>query len=64
MTSIVCQKYTTISGRKKILVLKGDNLEKHEEKRTYKEDGIPLPDLKKGYAYIKLDCKHIKFCKL
>jgi hypothetical protein len=47
-----------------VLVPKGDNLEKHEGKCTCKEDGVPLPDLKKGDVYMKLDCKHNKFCKL
>jgi hypothetical protein len=44
-----------------MMVLKGDNLEKHKEKRSCKEDSLPLPHLKKGDTYIKLNCKHVKF---
>jgi hypothetical protein len=47
-----------------VFVPKRDNLEKHKRKRTCKEDGVPLLDLKKGDVYMKLDCKHNKFCKL
>jgi hypothetical protein len=64
LIGIVCQSCTEVSGRKKILIPKGDNLEKHEGKRTYYDDGIPLPDLKKDNTYMKVDCKHNKFCKL
>ena len=64
LIGIICQSCIEISGRKKILVSKGDNLEKHKGKRTCKDDGVPLPDLKKGDLYMKLDCKHTKFCKL
>jgi hypothetical protein len=63
LTGVVCQSCTAISGRKKMIVPKGDNLEKLEGKRC-KEDGLPLLHLKKGDTYIKLDCKHVKFCKL
>ena len=64
LTRIVCQSCTAIIGQKKMMVPKGDNLEKHEGKRSCKEDGLPLLHLKKGDTYIKLDCKYIKFCKL
>ena len=43
---------------------KGENLEKHEEKRICLEDGVPFNHLKKGESYIKTDCKHLKFVKL
>jgi len=43
-----------------VMVPKADNLEKHEGKRTCKEDGIPLPGLKKGDTFMKQDCKHLK----
>jgi hypothetical protein len=64
LVGIVCRSCTEISGRKKILVPKGDNLKKHEGKRTCKDDGVPLLDLKKGDMYMKVDCKYNKFCKL
>jgi hypothetical protein len=64
LTGVVFQSCTAITGRKKMMVPKGDNLEKHEGKRSCKEDGLPLLHLKKGDTYIKLDCKHVKFCKL
>jgi hypothetical protein len=64
LIGIVCQSCNEISGRKKILVSKGDNLEKHKGKRTCKDDGVPLHDLKKGDLYMKVDYKHNKFCKL
>jgi hypothetical protein len=46
------------------MVPKGDNLEKHEGKRSCKEDSQPLPHLNKGDTYVKLHCKHVKYCKL
>ena len=64
LIGIVCQSCTEINGQKKILVPKGDNLEKHEGKKTYQDDGIPLPDLKKGNTYMNVDCKYNKFSKL
>jgi hypothetical protein len=64
LTGIVCQSCIAITGRKKMMVPKGDNLKKHEGKRSYKEDGLPLLHLKKGDTYIKFDCKYVKFCKL
>jgi hypothetical protein len=64
LTGIFCQSCTAITCRKKMMVPKGNNLEKHEGKRSCKEDGLPLLHLKKGDTYIKLDYKHVKFCKL
>ena len=43
---------------------KGDNLEKHEGKKVYKKDGMLVPAFKKGDTFLKLDCKHLQFCKL
>ena len=59
LVGVLCQCYSTISGRRKLMVPKDDNLEKHEGKRSCKEDGVPFPHLKKGDTYIKLDCKHL-----
>ena len=42
---------------------KGDNLEKHERKWVYLEDGEPFSYLKKGETYTKVDCKHFLHCK-
>jgi hypothetical protein len=38
LTRVVCQSCTAITGHKKMMVRKGDNLEKHEGKRSCKED--------------------------
>jgi len=46
------------------MVPKLDNLEKHKGKRTCREDGVPLPHLKKGDTFFKADCKHVQHCKL
>ena len=64
LVGVICRCCSTISGRRKVIVVKGDNLEKHEGKRVYKEDGVPFPNLKKGDTFVKLDCKHLEFCKL
>jgi hypothetical protein len=64
LIGIVCQSCTEISRLKKILIPKDDNLEKHKEKRTCKDIGMLLLDLKKDNMYMKLDYKHNKFCKL
>lgn len=64
LTNIVCQSYIAINGRKRVLVPKRNKLKKHEGKCTCKEDGVSLPNFKKGDVYMKLDCKYNKFCKL
>ena len=64
LVGVICQCCSTISGRRKVIVPKGDNLEKHEGKRVCKEDGVPFSNLKKGDTFTKLDCKHLEFCKL
>jgi len=55
---------TTISGRKKMIVPKLDNLEKHKGKCTCQQDGVPLPHLTKDDKFIKSDCNYVKLCKL
>ena len=64
LTGVVCKICSSVSGRKKIIVPKGDNLEKHEGKRSCMFDGEPLSHLKKGETYIKKDCKHLQFTKV
>lgn len=64
LTGVVCQSCTIINGQRKVMVPKGDNLKKREDKRTHKKDGVPLANLKKGDIHIKLDSKHLKFIKL
>ena len=64
LTGVVCQCCTTMIGRKKMMVPKGDNLKKHEGKRICLEDGVPFKHLKKDESYIKIDCKHLNFVKL
>ena len=46
------------------MVPKGDNLENHEGKRIFLEDGVSFKHLKKGDSYIKTNCKHLRFVKL
>jgi hypothetical protein len=41
LTSVVCMICSKIEGRKKVIISKGDNLEKHEGKRLSLE-GNPL----------------------
>ena len=53
-----------MSGRKKMMVLKWENLDKHEGKQICLEDGIPFKHLKKGESYTKTNYKHLKFVKL
>jgi hypothetical protein len=57
---VACSIYTRIDGRKKVIVNKGDNLEKHEGKRVCKLDGVPYPSLEVGDFYTKKDCKYLK----
>lgn len=64
LTSIICLSCMTIIGRRKVIVLKFDNLEKHEGKCMCLEDGKPLQHLKKGSTFYKDDCKHTQNCKL
>ena len=64
LCKVVCLSCSTITGRRKVIVPKGDNLEKHEGKRVCKEDGVPLSHLKKGDTFTKVDCKHLQYCKL
>ena len=64
LCGVVCLSCSTITGRRNVIVPKGDNLEKHEEKRICKEDGVPLSHLKKGDTFTKVDYKHLEYCKL
>jgi len=64
LTGVICISCTTITWKKKFLVPKANNLEKHEGKRTYKEEGVPFLHLKKGKMFVKEDYKHVKNCKL
>ena len=64
LKGVVCQSYSVVSKRQKVIVPKGDKLEKHEGKRRCKEDGVPFPHLKKRETFTKLDCKHTQFCKV
>ena len=57
---VMCLICTKVDGRKKVIVTKGDNLEKHEGKRICNEDGVPYPGLEVGDVYIKKVCKHLK----
>jgi hypothetical protein len=60
LTGVVCVICSKIEGRKKIIVSKGDNLEKHEGKRLCVQAGIPYLDLEVGDIFTKKDCKHFK----
>jgi hypothetical protein len=60
LTSMVCMIYSKIEGRKKIIVSKGDNLEKHEGKRLCVQASVPYPDLEVGNIFTKKDCNHLK----
>jgi len=64
LMGVLCKSCTIVSGRQKIMVPKGDNLEKHEGKRTYKVDDDPFLHLKKGETYVKRDYNYLKFTKL
>lgn len=46
------------------MVPKDDNLQKHEGKRSCRIYGFNLADLRVGDCHTKLDCKHLKNCKL
>jgi hypothetical protein len=60
LTGVVYVIYNKIEGRKKIIVSKGDNLEKHEGKRLCVHAGVPYLDLEVGDIFTKKDCKHLK----
>jgi hypothetical protein len=60
LMGVACWIRTRIDERKKVIVSKGDNLEKHEGKRVCKVNGVPYPRLEVGDFYIKKDCKHLR----
>jgi len=64
LSSVVCTSCTAMTGRRKVMVSKLDNLVKHEGKKTCQEDTMPLPHLLKGDTYVKTNCKHVKLYKL
>jgi len=61
---VICLSCIAITGRKKILVPKVDNLEKHEGKWTCWKEGVPFAYLKKGETFLKFNYKHAKNTKL
>jgi hypothetical protein len=48
LTSVACLICSKVDGKKKMIVIKGENLEKHEGKRICNKDGIPYLGLKVG----------------
>jgi hypothetical protein len=50
MLCVICSK---IDGKKKVIVSKGDNLEKHEGKRVCMEASVPYLDLEVGDIFTK-----------
>lgn len=64
LTQVLCKTSSVVSDQHKVMVSKANNLEKHEGKRTCKNDRDPFPNLKKGDTFEKHDCKHLQFTKL
>ena len=60
MTGVVYTICIKVDGRKKVIISKGDNLEKHEEKRVYEEVGISYMDLEVGNIFTKRNYKQLK----
>jgi hypothetical protein len=57
MVYTICTK---VDGRKKVIVSKGDNLKKHEEKRVCEEAGISYLNLEVGNIFTKRNYKQLK----
>ena len=60
LMGVACLIYIRIDGMKKVIVSKGDNLEKHEGKRVCKLDGVSYHGLEVGDFYTKKDRKYLR----
>ena len=60
---VICVVCTSIDGLKKSIMLKNDNLAKHQGKRTCLADRYLEPYLLEGKTCVAYNCQHLKNCK-